>query len=172
MISFAPSVMGRHSCDSDHICRKALHVRNSRHRGHQPARRIRKRLDPAARPVLVSIALVLEIVSLSSTMAAVAMMPIGEHFETDQVAWVTTAYLLAAAVACPLAGKLADIHGKRKVFLIAMAIAAVGALMSAVAPSFLVLVIGRGLFGVLIACMFLGFSLMRDVFPPKTLRSR
>ncbi|MBM4556618.1 MFS transporter [Rhodococcus hoagii] len=118
---------------------------------------------------LVSIALVLEIVSLSSTMAAVAMMPIGEHFETDQVAWVTTAYLLAAAVACPLAGKLADIHGKRKVFLIAMAIAAVGALMSAVAPSFLVLVIGRGLFGVLIACMFLGFSLMRDVFPPKTL---
>ncbi len=84
---------------------------------------------------LVSIALVLEIVSLSSTMAAVAMMPIGEHFETDQVAWVTTAYLLAAAVACPLAGKLADIHGKRKVFLIAMAIAAVGALMSAVAPA-------------------------------------
>jgi len=118
---------------------------------------------------LVSIALVLEIVSLSSTMAAVAMMPIGAHFHTDQVAWVTTAYLLAAAVACPLAGKLADIHGKRKVFLISMAIAAVGALMSAVAPSFLILVIGRGLFGVLIACMFLGFSLMRDVFPPKTL---
>ncbi|PTR22523.1 MFS transporter [Rhodococcus sp. OK519] len=118
---------------------------------------------------LVSIALVLEIVSLSSTMAAVAMMPIGEHFQTDQVAWVTTAYLLAAAVACPLAGKLADIHGKRKVFLICMAIAAVGALMSAAAPNFLVLVIGRGLFGVLIACMFLGFSLMRDVFPPNTL---
>lgn len=118
---------------------------------------------------LVSIALVLEIVSLSSTMAAVAMMPIGEHFQTDQVAWVTTAYLLAAAVACPLAGKLADIYGKRKVFLISMAIAAAGALTSAVAPSFLVLVIGRGLFGVLIACMFLGFSLMRDVFPPKTL---
>ncbi|RVW06948.1 MFS transporter [Prescottella agglutinans] len=118
---------------------------------------------------LISIAVVLEIVSISSTMASVAMMPIGEHFKTDQIAWVTTAYLLAAAVACPLAGKLADIHGKRKVFLICMAIAAVGALVSAVAPNFLVLVLGRALFGVLIACMFLGFSLMRDVFPPKTL---
>lgn len=118
---------------------------------------------------LISIAVVLEIVSISSTMASVAMMPIGEHFKTDQIAWVTTAYLLAAAVACPLAGKLADIHGKRKVFLICMGIAAVGALVSAVAPNFLILVIGRALFGVLIACMFLGFSLMRDVFPPKTL---
>ncbi|MDH6282244.1 MFS transporter [Prescottella agglutinans] len=118
---------------------------------------------------LISIAVVLEIVSISSTMASVAMMPIGEHFKTDQIAWVTTAYLLAAAVACPLAGKLADIHGKRKVFLICMAVAAFGALVSAVATSFLVLVIGRALFGVLIACMFLGFSLMRDVFPPKTL---
>ncbi|MGF7124841.1 MFS transporter [Rhodococcus sp. BE178] len=118
---------------------------------------------------LISIAVVLEIVSISSTMASVAMMPIGEHFKTDQIAWVTTAYLLAAAVACPLAGKLADIHGKRKVFLVCMAIAAVGALISAVAPSFLILVLGRALFGVIIACMFLGFSLMRDVFPPKTL---
>ncbi|WP_430335080.1 MFS transporter [Rhodococcus sp. ACT016] len=118
---------------------------------------------------LISIAVVLEIVSISSTMASVAMMPIGAHFKTDQIAWVTTAYLLAAAVACPLAGKLADIHGKRKVFLACMAVAAFGALVSAVAPSFLILVIGRALFGTLIACMFLGFSLMRDVFPPKTL---
>lgn len=149
--------------------RKALHDRNTRTAATRPRTVPEGGWNPRLILSLISIAVVLEIVSISSTMASVPMMPIGEYFKTDQIAWVTTAYLLSAAVACPLAGKLADIHGKRQVFLICMAIAAGGALVSAVAPSFLVLVIGRALFGVLIACMFLGFSLMRVVFPPKTL---
>ena len=118
---------------------------------------------------LISMTLVLEVISISSYMTGTALMPIGEHFKTDQLAWVMTAFLLVGALASPLAGKLADIYGKRHVFLACLAIATAGAIASALAPTFLVLVAGRALFGCLIPCMFLAYSLMRDVFPPATL---
>ncbi|MFC9515093.1 MFS transporter [Nocardiaceae bacterium NPDC056970] len=118
---------------------------------------------------LIAMTLVLEVISISSYMTGTALMPIGEHFKTDQLAWVMTAFLLVGAIASPLAGKLADIYGKRRLFLSCLTIAIVGALMSALAPTYLLLVVGRGLFGCLIPCMFLAYSLMRDIFPPSTL---
>ncbi|WP_416061738.1 MFS transporter [Rhodococcus indonesiensis] len=118
---------------------------------------------------LVSMALVLEIISISSYMVATALKPIGEHFRTGQIAWVMTAWLLMAAIACPVVGKLADIYGKRRMFLISLGVSVVGAALSAMAPTFWVFIVGRALFGCLITCMFLAYSLMRDVFPPRTL---
>ncbi|MFC7449068.1 MFS transporter [Rhodococcus daqingensis] len=118
---------------------------------------------------LISMALVLEIMSISFFLVTTAFKPIGEHFQTDQLAWVMSTWLLVAAIACPLAGKLADIYGKRKLFLISLGLGIAGAVLSAVAPSFALFLVGRALFGCLIACMFLAYSLMRDVFPPSTL---
>ncbi|MCJ0902796.1 MFS transporter [Rhodococcus sp. ARC_M6] len=118
---------------------------------------------------LVSMGLVLEVISISSYMTATALKPIGEYFKTDQIAWVMTAWLLMAAIACPIVGKLADVYGKRRMFLISLAIATVGALISATATSFGLFIVGRALFGCLITCMFLAYSLMRDIFPPKIL---
>ena len=44
------------------------------------------------------------------------------------VAWIFTAYLLAASVVTPIAGRLGDIFGKKRVLVVALAGLAVGSL--------------------------------------------
>ncbi|EGD53832.1 MFS transporter [Gordonia neofelifaecis] len=118
---------------------------------------------------LASIVLMLEMLSISYIMIATALPSISKHYQTTQGAWLLTAFLLFGAMVAPLLGKLADLHGKRLVLLIAVFGAALGSLISAVAPSYGVLIVGRALTGFLVPCLFLSYSLIRDVFPPKTI---
>ena len=117
---------------------------------------------------LFGIVLVVELLSLSYQMISVSLPLIAGHFHTTQGAWLLTAFLLVGAVTAPLLGKLADIYGKRKLLLTAIAVTAAGSLLSAVAPSYGPLIAGRALQGFLVPCMFLSYSLIRDVYPPKT----
>jgi MFS family permease len=64
------------------------------------------------------------------------------HTTTTTMTWVVTAPLLAFAVLSPVAGKLGDLYGRRKVFLVAEAGAAIFALATGLAwnaPSLIVL---------------------------------
>lgn len=117
---------------------------------------------------LASIVLLLEMLAVSYMMISTALPAISVHYQTTQGAWLLTSFLLLGAVASPLLGKLADMYGKRKVLLFAVAGAAVGSFISAIAPSYAVLILGRSLTGLLVPCLFLSYSLIRDVFPPKT----
>ncbi|WP_412015787.1 MFS transporter [Nocardia sp. KC 131] len=117
---------------------------------------------------LVSMVLLLEMLAVSYSMVSMAIADISAHFHTTQGAWLMTSMLLVGAVTGPLAGKLADMYGKRKLLLGCAAVAAVGALLSAVASSYAVLIVGRSLTGLLIPCVFLSYSLIRDIFPRKT----
>ncbi|MER7692010.1 MFS transporter [Streptomyces sp. NPDC097610] len=117
----------------------------------------------------VAMVMVVELVALSYTMTSTALPSVTRHFRTGQGGWLLTCYMLTGAVVSPLLGKLADLHGKRRVLLGAMAVAATGAAVSATAPAFGVLLAGRCLEGFAISGMFLTYSLMRDVYPPRTL---
>ncbi|MFJ9563926.1 MFS transporter [Streptomyces fuscichromogenes] len=117
----------------------------------------------------VAMVMVVELVALSYTMTSTALPSITRHFRTDQGGWLLTCYMLTGAVVSPLLGKLADLHGKRRVLLAGMTVAAAGAAVSALAPTFGVLLAGRCLEGFAISGMFLTYSLMRDVYPPRTL---
>ncbi|GAA4482533.1 MFS transporter [Rhodococcus olei] len=114
---------------------------------------------------LASMLVVIELLSVSYGMVSVDLPAITTHFATDQGAWLLTAFLLVGAVISPMIGKLADLYGKRRLLLISIAVATAGSLISALAPSYGVLVAGRALQGFLIPCMFLVYSLVRDVFP-------
>ncbi|MDT2008568.1 MFS transporter [Rhodococcus opacus] len=118
---------------------------------------------------LASIMLLLEILAVSYIMVSMALPPIAAHYQTTQGAWLLTSFLLVGAVTGPLIGKLADMYGKRKLLLTCVAVAALGSFVSAVAPSYAVLILGRSLSGVLIPCVFLSYSLIRDIFPRKTI---
>ena len=48
------------------------------------------------------------------------------HISYSMSSWILTAYLITAAIMTPIAGKLSDIYGKKKVLLIIMIIYAVG----------------------------------------------
>jgi len=118
---------------------------------------------------LVSIVLILELLTLSYVMAATALPQIAATFQTTQVGWVMAAFLLGGAVLSPPLGRLADAFGKRRVLLAVLGLALIGSVMSAVATSYGVFIAGRALQGLLSACMFLSYSLMRDVYPRKAL---
>ncbi|MEU1953526.1 MFS transporter [Nocardia rhamnosiphila] len=112
--------------------------------------------------------MLLEIFSISYMMVATALPAISAHFQTAQIAWTVTAFALSGAVVSPLVAKLALMYGKRLILTVCVGIASVGALVSAVAPSFAILLAGRAIFGFLVPCLFLSYLLIRDVFPPRT----
>jgi MFS family permease len=96
-----------------------------------------------------------------------ALPKIIEHFHTTQGAWLLTSFALVGAATAPLFGKLADLYGKRRMIMISLLMAVAGNILAATAPVFWMLVLGQVLHGFIGACMFLGYSLMRDVYPPK-----
>ncbi|HNB50853.1 MAG TPA: MFS transporter, partial [Anaerolineales bacterium] len=49
----------------------------------------------------------------------------------DEAAWVVTGYLLAYSVAMTFMGRLSDLYGRRKVYLLALAIFGVGSYLVA-----------------------------------------
>ncbi len=118
---------------------------------------------------LASIVLLLEMLTLSYLMISMALPSISAHFHTGQGAWLLTGFLLVGAISSPLLGKLGDMYGKRKVMLGCIAVSAVGSLLCALAANFAMLLLGRALAGFIAPCVFLGYSLIRDVFPPKTI---
>ncbi len=98
----------------------------------------------------------------------IALPAIGNHFEADAVllSWVATAILVAAAVAMVPAGKLADIHGRKKVFMVGMLIFALSSLLAGWAWSIEALVAFRVLQGLGIAMIFsTGIAIVTSVFP-------
>jgi len=118
---------------------------------------------------LIGMALVLELLTISYLMVATALPKIAAHYHTTQVAWMMSSFLLVGAVTSPILGKLADLYGKRKMLMVAVVGAGAGSVISAVAPNFGLLVVGRSLQGLLVPCMFLSYSLMRDVYPARIL---
>src|ERR1700690_1081406 len=66
----------------------------------------------------------------------IALPSIGAEFSTDAVtlSWVSTAYLLAAAVFLVPLGRVADLTGRRRVFLIGIAGYSVVSLLCIFAP--------------------------------------
>lgn len=63
------------------------------------------------------------------------------------VAWTVTAPFLAVAIGTPIFGKLGDIYGLRRVFLLGLAAFTGATLLSALAPNALILVLLRALAG-------------------------
>lgn len=90
---------------------------------------------------------------------------------TSGVTWTMTAWLIAAAVATPLLGRVGDIVGKRRVFVLSLLAVALGSVIAAVAPSIGVLIAGRVVQGVGGAMFPLAFGIIRDEFPARRLPS-
>ncbi|MEI3847019.1 MULTISPECIES: MFS transporter [unclassified Microbacterium] len=88
---------------------------------------------------------------------------------SDAVAWTMTAWLIAAAVATPLLGRVGDLRGRRTLTLVVLAVISVGDLVAALAPSLEILLAGRVLQGVGGALFPLGFGLLRETQPPERL---
>ncbi|MFG2867021.1 MFS transporter [Streptomyces sp. NPDC048338] len=89
----------------------------------------------------------------------------------SNASWVVTATLLSAAVATPVAGRLGDMYGKRRMLLVSVAPLVLGSVVCALSSSVVPMIVGRGLQGLGMGVVPLGISLLRDVLPPERLGS-
>ncbi len=98
----------------------------------------------------------------------VALPDIGDHFHMDAVtlSWVTTIYLLSSAVFLVPFGKIADIYGRRKVFITGVITVSFTCLLAAFAPNTTVFMILRALQGFGSAMIFgTAIAILTSVFP-------
>lgn len=82
--------------------------------------------------------------SIEGTIVATVMPEIvGDLGGFDLFSWVFTGYLLTQAVIIPIYGRLADVHGRRKMLLIATVLFALGSILCGCAWSMLSLIVFR-----------------------------
>jgi EmrB/QacA subfamily drug resistance transporter len=93
------------------------------------------------------------------------------HTSTTAVTWVFTSFLLSASIATPIAGRLGDMFGKERTMLFVLLVLAFGTLVSALATSVNLLIVGRVIQGTGGAIFPLAFGIIRDEFPPRRVAS-
>ena len=98
-----------------------------------------------ARPVLVVVCAAVFISVLNASIVNVVLPAIGEDLRVEpaRLSWVITAYLLVYGVAIPIYGRLADLYGARRLFVLGLALFSAGSVACAVAPSFGGLILAR-----------------------------
>ncbi|SFE18805.1 Major Facilitator Superfamily protein [Actinacidiphila alni] len=86
---------------------------------------------------------------INSTIIAVALVPIGRAFGAppSQTAWLVSALYLATALGQPVVGRLIDIFGPRRLFLLSTGLVGVAGVVGTLAPNLGVLVAARVLLG-------------------------
>ncbi|MCR2762972.1 MFS transporter [Microbacterium sp. zg.B48] len=89
----------------------------------------------------------------------------------EDTAWVVTSTLLAAAVITPIAGRLGDMYGKRRIVLVLMAVMITGSVIAALSTGIVGVIIGRALQGAVTGVIPLGIAILRDVLHEKRVDS-
>jgi EmrB/QacA subfamily drug resistance transporter len=87
------------------------------------------------------------------------------HVSESAATWLLTAYLLSAAIATPVLGRVGDTIGKERVLVAVLVTLSVGTLISALGDSLGVILVGRVIQGVAGAIFPLAFGIIRDEFP-------
>jgi EmrB/QacA subfamily drug resistance transporter len=125
--------------------------------------------DTGKRVVLLIAVLAGFITPFDGSAVNIALPALGAEFHMNAIAlsWVATAYLLAAAVFLVPFGKIADIYGRKKVFLYGIAIFSLASLAMTMVPSTEMLIGIRVIQGLGSAMIFgTGVAIVTSVFPP------
>lgn len=125
------------------------------------------RFDPKRRrAVTFALVLVTALASFESTVVSTAMPTIiGDLGGLPLYAWVFSIYLLTSTVAMPIYGRLADIHGRRRLMLVAIGVFLTGAIACAFARSMPQLIAARGIQGLGAAGLVpVALTVVADIF--------
>lgn len=106
-------------------------------------------------------------VAFQQTLIVPLVSDLPEIFGTtlDTSSWLLTITLLTGAVATPIVTKLADMHGKRRMIVLALSVMVVGSLLLALTTSLAAAMVGRALQGLAAAVIPIGISVLRDELP-------
>jgi MFS family permease len=125
--------------------------------------------QPIRRPraLIVGLSIVVLTVAVLQTAVVPVLGVIADQLNasTVGVSWAVTANLLAAAAATPLIGRLADLHSKKRVLLIVLAVVLVGSVLAATTSSLPLLIAGRILQAASFALYPVGVAILREELP-------
>ena len=86
--------------------------------------------------------------------------------ELNKVSWAITGYLIGYISAIPVIGKISDIYGKRKIFMICTIIFLIGSILVALSPSIEFLILSRIIQSIGAGALIpIGISMASDSFP-------
>ncbi|SDH80320.1 drug resistance transporter, EmrB/QacA subfamily [Desulfosporosinus hippei DSM 8344] len=113
--------------------------------------------------MLVSILLV----AIDTTIVTTAMPHIVEQLGgLNLLSWVFAIYLLTSSVTTPIYGKLADLFGRKSIFIFGIVLFVIGSMVSGMAQTMYQLIIFRGFQGLGAgAVMPLTFTIIADLYP-------
>jgi MFS family permease len=83
--------------------------------------------------------------------------------------WILASFLITGAVMTPIAGRLSDMYGKKKMLLIIVGIYTIGISVAAISTNFSILIIARIMQGVGASMFAISFSIIREKFDPEKL---
>ena len=114
--------------------------------------------------ILSSVAIVIE---YAETMLFPAIPDIINTFKInyDASSWILSGYLITAAVMAPIAGKLSDTYGKKKVLLIIMAIFIVSIAVAGFSINVSFLIASRIIQGVGLSMFIIALSILQSEVP-------
>ncbi|MDT8358055.1 MAG: MFS transporter, partial [Methanomicrobiaceae archaeon] len=126
--------------------------------------------DATAKRIVLAIALLAGFITpFDGSSVNIALPVIGAEFAMGAVAlsWVATAYLLAAAVFLVPFGRIADIHGRKKVFAAGLSLFTFASFLLIFSPSSVAFILLRVVQGCGSAMIFgTGVAILTSVFPP------
>src|ERR671928_1511758 len=125
--------------------------------------------------VLVLITLAQFMVVVDFTIVQVALPSIGKEFgvSVNVLQWIVTAYGLTLAGFLMLSGRIGDIYGHKKLFIIGVLLFSVASLTGGLAPSHTVLILARVVQGLGAAmASATGLSILARAFPEGKARNR
>ena len=107
--------------------------------------------------------------ALDQSVVGAAMRTIADDLKGLELqAWVTTAYLITSTISTPIYGKLGDIFGRRRLFIVAITIFIVGSLLCGTAADMFQLAAWRAVQGIGAGGLFtLAITVLADILPPR-----
>jgi MFS family permease len=87
------------------------------------------------------------------------------HVSYSMSSWILTSYLISGAVMTPIAGKLSDIYGKKKMLLIIMVIYGIGVFAAGFSSNISFMLFARAIQGIGLSMFPIAFSIIREQFP-------
>ena len=138
---------------------------NSKHTLHDTASSVK--IPSYAWKVLAVLSCIATMVMYAETMLIPAIPDLIKEFHVSysMSSWILTAYLISGAVMTPIAGKLSDIYGRKKILLIIMVIYAVGVSTAGFATNIYFMIIARAIQGIGMSMFPIAFGIIRDQFP-------
>lgn len=123
------------------------------------------------KPGLIVTGLVLGLLlsSLDQTILSTAMPTVVRNLGgLSLYSWAFTMYMLTSTISIPVAGKLADLYGRRRIYMVGMGLFLLGSALCGMAQDMTQLILFRGLQGLGGGALLpVAMTIVGDIFPPE-----